>query len=34
MKDYGLGRFILDFILTCVTGGAWLLFLVFRFLRK
>lgn len=33
-KKYGLGRFVLDFVLTVVTGGLWLLFLLFRALSR
>lgn len=33
-KKYGLGRFIIDFVLTVVTGGLWLLYLVLRALRS
>lgn len=31
---YGIGRFILDCILTMATGGLYLLFVLFRFLKK
>lgn len=34
MKKYGLGKFIIDIILVCVTGGLWLWWLLFKFLRK
>ncbi len=33
-KKYGVGRFCIDFTLTVLTGGLWLLFLVFRALRS
>ena len=31
---YGLGRFLVDLILGCVTGGLWWLYLVIRYVRK
>jgi len=31
---YGLGDFIIDLILTSITGGLWLLWILFRFLRS
>lgn len=34
MKRYGLGKFILDLFLTCVTGGLWLLFILLRYIRR
>lgn len=34
MKRYGLGRFIVDIILTIVTGGLWLLFILLRYIRR
>lgn len=32
-KKYGLGRFMVDIFLTCITGGLWLFWLIFKFLR-
>lgn len=32
-RRYGFWRFMLDLVLTCLTGGLWLLWLVIRFLR-
>ena len=32
-KHYGLGSLIFDFIMTIVTGGLWLIWIVIRFLR-
>ena len=33
-KKYGFGSFLIDLILTSLTGGLWLVWIVFRFLRK
>lgn len=33
-KSYGLGHFLLDLILIFLTGGLWLIWMVFKFLRK
>lgn len=33
-KKYTFGRFCVDFVLTVITGGLWLLWLVFRALRS
>lgn len=33
-KRYGLGHFILDIFMVVVTGGFWLIWMVFRFLRS
>lgn len=30
---YGLGRFLIDLILTALTGGLWLVYLIFKFIR-
>jgi hypothetical protein len=32
-KRYGIGRFIFDVFMTCITGGLWLLWLLFKFFR-
>ena len=32
-KHYGLGSLIFDFIMTIVTGGLWLIWIIIRFLR-
>ena len=32
-KHYGLGSLIFDFIMTIVTGGLWLVWILIRFLR-
>ena len=34
MKKYGLGRLIFDFIMTMLTGGLWLIWILIRFLRS
>lgn len=31
---YGFWRFVLDFILICLTGGLWFLWIVLKYLRK
>lgn len=33
-KKYGLFRFLLDLTLTALTGGLWLVWLIFRWLRS
>lgn len=33
MKRYGLGKFVLDLILTCFTGGFWLIWIFIREVR-
>lgn len=33
-SNYGLGRLLLDIILTLVTGGLWLIVIVIQFLRR
>ena len=33
-KKYGILNFLLDLVLTGLTGGLWLIWIVFRFLRK
>lgn len=33
-KKYGFFRLLLDLILTLLTGGLWLLWLIIRFLRN
>lgn len=32
-KKYGLGRFMFDLIMTCATGGLWLLYKIFKATR-
>lgn len=32
-KEYGIGKFLLDAVLTVVTGGIWLIFVVVRIVR-
>lgn len=32
-KKYGLGKFMVDALLTWITGGLWLLWVLFRFIR-
>lgn len=31
---YGLGGFLLDLFLIFITGGLWLIYMIFRFLRN
>lgn len=33
-RRYGFGQFVFDFVLTILTGGLWLLWLIIRFLRN
>lgn len=33
-KDYDISKLILDFILTIVTGGLWLIWILICYLRK
>lgn len=33
-KRYGLMHFIFDLFMVVITGGLWLLWMVFRFLRS
>jgi hypothetical protein len=33
-KKYGILNFLLDLVLTGLTGGLWLIWIVFRFLRR
>ena len=33
-KKYGLGKFMVDMLLTWITGGFWLLWVIFRFIRN
>jgi len=33
-KKYGFGRLLLDFLLVCLTGGIWLLWIIICFLRN
>ena len=32
-KKYGIGRFLIDLFLTAVTGGLYLAYLVYKFIR-
>lgn len=32
-KRYGLINFIFDFVMICLTGGLWLLWLLVRYIR-
>ena len=32
-KHYGTGHLIWDFVLTLLTGGLWLIWILIRFLR-
>lgn len=32
-KKYGLGNFLMDVILTCLTGGLWLIYIFVREMR-
>lgn len=34
MKKYGFWRFILDLFLIFLTGGLWLIWMVFKFIRS
>ena len=33
-KNYGILNFLLDLVLTGLTGGLWLIWILFRFLRR
>lgn len=33
-KKYGIGRFLLDLFLTAITGGLWLVYLLFKLIRQ
>lgn len=33
-KKYGFFNFLLDLVLTGLTGGLWLIWILFRFLRR
>ena len=33
-RRYGLGAFLLDIILTCITGGLWLIWIFCREMRR
>ena len=33
-KHYTFGHLLLDFVLTIVTGGLWLIWILIRFLRS
>ena len=32
-RKYGLGNFLMDVILTCLTGGLWLIYIFVREMR-
>ena len=32
-KEYGCGDMVFDFIMTIITGGAWLIWVLIRYLR-
>ena len=32
-RKYGLGNFLMDVILTCLTGGLWLIWIFVREMR-
>jgi hypothetical protein len=34
MRKYGMGRLLIDIILTFVTGGLWLIVILIMFLRR
>jgi hypothetical protein len=31
-RRYGLGSFIVDFTLTCLTGGIWAVYKIFKYI--
>lgn len=33
-KKYGFGSLVFDFIMTCITGGFWLIWVAVRCLRS
>lgn len=33
-KHYGIGNFIFDLIMVCITGGLWLIWIFIREMRK
>lgn len=33
-RKYGLGNFLVDAILTCLTGGIWLIWIFVREMRR
>jgi hypothetical protein len=33
-KRYGIGAFFVDVVLTCITGGLWLIWVFCREMRK
>lgn len=33
-KKYGLGRFLFDLFMIAITGGLWLIWMIFKFLRS
>lgn len=33
MKKYTFGKMLFDFIMTIITGGAWLIWVLIRYLR-
>lgn len=32
MKHYGLGTAILDIVLTCMTGGLWFFYRIYKYM--
>ena len=34
MKNYGFGSFLFDVVMTCITGGFWLIWVFVRENRK
>jgi len=32
--SYGLGSFLFDLFMTWITGGIWLLWILFRYMRR
>lgn len=33
VKKYSLGHLVFDFIMTCLTGGLWLIWVLVQYLR-
>lgn len=33
-KSYGFGSLLFDIIMTCITGGLWLVVILIKFLRR
>lgn len=34
MNHYGIFHFLFDLFMTCITGGLWVVYLVFRYLNR